>query len=91
MEKVIAIFEDNHGFIGLAADALSAARWIVKSEWLTELDDIYEYNTGTTNIISVIMEKHGYIQLEDFLADFIDSKYHNDYSLPFHFSVETIH
>ena len=91
MEKVIVIFENNHGYLGLATNALSAARWLVGSGWISPSDDIYIYQERTCKDISEIMEEHGYIQLEDFVADFIDGKYDTDYSLPFRFSTETIH
>ena len=91
MEKVIAIFEHNHGFIGLAKDAHSASRWLINQGWITPSDDICIIMERTCVEIQDVMNKHGYIQLEDFIEDFIEGKYCNDYTLPFDFSTKTVH
>ncbi len=91
MKKVIAIIEHNHGFVGLAEDARAAARWLVNTGWVTPSDDIHVIMERTCVEIQDLMDKLGYIQIEDFMEDFIEGKYHNDYTLPFNFSTEIIH
>lgn len=35
MEKVIAIEEENHGFIAIAKSYNHAIRWLIKEKWIT--------------------------------------------------------
>lgn len=42
--KVILISEENHGFLGVAKDYVSAIKWLVKSDWMTQCSQVYDYD-----------------------------------------------
>lgn len=41
MAKVYAIYEDNHGFIGVATTPAAAAYWLVSSGWICSKDEFF--------------------------------------------------
>ena len=44
---VIAIHEENHGFIGVATTMRAAFQFLIKHDWLTIGFDLYDERTGT--------------------------------------------
>ena len=42
--KVISIFEDNHGFIGVATTPKVAMEWLIESQWVSIFTEMYEGN-----------------------------------------------
>ncbi len=40
--KAILIYEDNHGFLGVAADYCSAVLYLIKHGWLTEKFEVWD-------------------------------------------------
>ena len=44
--KVIAIHEENHGFIGIATTMKAAFRFLIEENWLTPAFDLYDEATG---------------------------------------------
>ena len=41
MAKVCVIYEENHGFIGVATTPNAAAHWLIDSRWVDKLSDYY--------------------------------------------------
>lgn len=41
MFDVVAIYEENHGFIGLANNYYNAVKWLINGRWLTDDSDVY--------------------------------------------------
>ena len=42
MAKVFCIFEENHGFIGVATTPNAAAHWLIDSGWVNKKSDWYD-------------------------------------------------
>lgn len=42
MAKVYCIFEENHGFIGVATTPNSTAHWLIDSGWVNKKSDWYD-------------------------------------------------
>lgn len=42
MAKVCCIFEENHGFIGVATTPNAAAHWLIDSGWVNKKSDWYD-------------------------------------------------
>lgn len=41
MAKVFCIFEENHGFIGVATTPNATAHWLIDSSWVDKMTDYY--------------------------------------------------
>lgn len=57
---IYAIYEENHGIIGVADKASSAAEMIISSDWVTTADDVWCCNEENYISISDAMERFGY-------------------------------
>lgn len=44
--KVVVIYEENHGFIGLAKDMKSAFQFLIDDKWITENTELFEPTEG---------------------------------------------
>lgn len=42
MAKVFCIFEENHGFIGVATTPNATAHWLIDSDWINKNSDYYD-------------------------------------------------
>ena len=42
MAKVFCIFEENHGFIGVATTPNATAHWLINSGWVNKKSDWYD-------------------------------------------------
>ena len=72
MEKVVLIFEDNHGLIGVANNYYNAVKFLIERAWLDEDTTIYE-GIRTKEITEVIGN-----EWKSFLLNFGDMKKFNE-------------
>ena len=42
--KVILISEENHGLLAVTNNYVSAIKWLVKSDWMTQCSEVYDYD-----------------------------------------------
>jgi len=45
MDKVIAIFEENHGLLAVASNYQRAVMWLVNNCWLTDYTEVFDDST----------------------------------------------
>ena len=70
--KVVKISEENHGFIGIAKNFHSAIDFIIKTNWINDTMDFYEYIQGW-HPLSWFVERSSFTNMIDFLYDKIDN------------------
>lgn len=44
--EIVVIYEDNHGFIGVAANYKAAKQWLIRKGWVDQHSDIYNHDTS---------------------------------------------
>lgn len=44
--EVVVIYEDNHGFIGVAANYKAAKQWLIRKGWVDQHSDIYNHDAS---------------------------------------------
>lgn len=57
--QVIAIHEENHGLIGIAASRKAAFQFLINSDWLTPAFDLYDEATGAWYTLADVFESKG--------------------------------
>jgi hypothetical protein len=77
--KVITIFEENHGFIGLAKTKRAAWRFVIESNWFSAYDDVWDRSTlKFIPVCDIIGKPNTDIsddELIDWLLENVDEKY----------------
>ena len=85
---IYAIYEENHGIIGVADKASSAAEMIISSDWVTLGDDVWCCREKRYISISDTMERLGYPiddeSFREFVADMLEDNI-KGYEWNFHF------
>jgi hypothetical protein len=77
--KVITIFEENHGFIGIATTQKAAWRFILEENWFSAYDDVWDRSTlEFIPVCHVIGKDYKDItddELIEWLLENVDEKY----------------
>lgn len=89
--KVIAIYEDNHGMIGIASTKRAAARFIVHNNWFGAYDEVWVCALQEGVPANFIMRKQPDEITADDLVDFLLEVFEsNEYDIGFNFREEEI-
>lgn len=80
---IFSIAEENHGIIGVADKASSAAEMIISNDWVTTADDVWSRSEKRYIPISDAMEHLGYDSLHAFAVDMLENSI-KDYEWCFH-------
>jgi hypothetical protein len=88
--KVIAIWEECHGFIGIAKDMPSAFEMLVKEHWVNPLTEFYDSNEGsfTLETVKTQLEVDSY---EEALAKLYECETEDYFIDLFSFNEETVY
>jgi hypothetical protein len=88
--KVISIWEENHGMIGIAKDMPSAFEFLVKEHWVTPNMEFYDSNEGcfTLETVKTQLELDTYEEALAKLYECETEDYFDDY---FRFDEEVIY
>ncbi len=57
---IYAVYEENHGIIGVADKASSAAEMLISTDWVTLTDDVWSCRGMMYSSVSNTMEHLGY-------------------------------
>lgn len=87
---VIAIWEECHGFIGIAKDMSSAFEMIVKEHWVNPLTEFYDSNEGSFTL-ETVKTQLGVDTYEEVLAKLYECETEDYFDGMFNFNEETIY
>lgn len=58
MSKIVIINEECHGFIGVAKDFKSAAKWMIEHHWVEPFTEMWDgWDENGQNIYTTVKEK----------------------------------
>ena len=86
---VLAIHEENHGIIGVADCAFSAAQFIISQDWVTPYEEVWCAHEQQYITVYEAMERLGYFHDDDAFRDFCAAMFedkHEGYDWGFHLS-----
>lgn len=72
MAKVCCIFEENHGFIGVATTPNATAHWLINSGWVNKKSDWYDEKSGDFILLEKIVPDSYMGEWENWFIDQVE-------------------
>lgn len=72
MAKVFCIFEENHGFIGVATTPNATAHWLIDSGWVNKKSDWYDEKSGDFILLEEIVPDSYMGEWENWFIDQVE-------------------
>lgn len=72
MAKVFCIFEENHGFIGVATTPNATAHWLIDSDWVNKKSDWYDEKSGDFILLEEIVPDSYMGEWENWFIDQVE-------------------
>lgn len=88
--KVISIWEENHGMIGIAKDMPSAFEFLVRQNWVTPDMELYDSNEGCFTL-ETVKTQLGVDTYEEALAKLYECEAEDYFDGYFRFDEEVIY
>ena len=72
MAKVCCIFEENHGFIGVATTPNATAHWLIDSGWVNKKSDWYDEKSGDFILLEEVVPDSYMGEWENWFIDQVE-------------------
>ena len=72
MAKVCCIFEENHGFIGVATTPNATAHWLIESGWVNKKSDWYDEKSGDFILLEEVVPDSYMGEWENWFIDQVE-------------------
>lgn len=72
MAKVFCIFEENHGFIGVATTPNATAHWLIDSGWVNKKSDWYDEKSGDFILLEEVVPDSYMGEWENWFIDQVE-------------------
>lgn len=72
MAKVFYIFEENHGFIGVATTPNATAHWLIDSGWINKKSDWYDEKSGDFILLEEVVPDSYMGEWENWFIDQVE-------------------
>lgn len=72
MAKVCCIFEENHGFIGVATTPNATAHWLIKNGWVNKKSDWYDEKSGDFILLEKVVPDSYIGEWENWFIDQVE-------------------
>lgn len=72
MAKVFCVFEENHGFIGVATTPNATAHWLIDSGWVNKKSDWYDEKSGDFILLEEVVPDSYMGEWENWFIDQVE-------------------
>ena len=72
MAEVCCIFEENHGFIGVATTPNATAHWLIDSGWVNKKSDWYDEKSGDFILLEEVVPDSYMGEWENWFIDQVE-------------------